>query len=649
MTIFNNYTGNAMLNNALQTIEAMANLNHVSQITSELLLELFSKTKLWDVNKRLKNYTMLFSLNNPLVNPAEKENSVTIYRGLIQSIIQSFENAGDHTCEISGLKYSKSFEEYYRDEVEKLKSGVKKKQLTKVEEKKILNALDGKDTAISRCWFPLVGSLGSDAQALPQAKFYINIHPICLAIIQFLPLSSLLYKGSILLVDSINFDFTREYIKQNLKELQHRINIEKPDAQIENIKHNKQHYILKGLQILDEKELEDDYSDLNLWAFSNSGTGPKCEIDRIPNYLFKDLRKFQKKSSRELEQIIKGDWGNWFLDSLIRREDFPGLYPAKNYSGASVIFFETYQQIIGNEKYLSYAKYIAGLISKYKTKSDEKLLVKTDAYRESEFRTLFYSTLVKASESKKWNLVYHSQILNEPQKLPINSNTSLIHKLTFFYYWNKYYIDEIDSLEINEVPNQALDFTAFIANLINNDLKKVSLIKDLTNPQRYRLTSLNRMLVRAHQKVNLSTIFHTLYEDFSPSKYGLLDILRIYYLNPFPLQSNFSLLQAEPLLEVFHSFADDYIRYYFNKYQDTIENLPIEKFQNHVLKNFPDSNEKFMIWFFEAVEKINDYAGYEKWNDDILYDSTGNFNLNFSKLAIEFALNQNYKKQYLTI
>ena len=46
---------------------------------------------------------------------------------------------------------------------------------------------------------------------------------------------------------------------------------------------------LDTLQPGEEKEMEEEYSDLNLWSFSNSGTGASCEIDRVPNELIKKL------------------------------------------------------------------------------------------------------------------------------------------------------------------------------------------------------------------------------------------------------------------------------------------------------------------------------------------------------------------------
>ena len=228
MKIFEHYLGSAMLNNALQTIEAIAGLNHVSEISTEILVKIFKENDLPHLYLRLKNYTMLFSKNGPLYN--DKNNGLRIYKTLMTTLFETFENEGEYQCEISGLFFKKTFAQLYSDVLGKL--GIPSK---------------GKDISINRVWWPLIGGLGSDAQALPQAKFPVTIHPICLAIIQFLPLSALLYKGKILLVDSINFEFSREFIRKNFQQLNEKIELTPKNSVIDNIKLMKGDYIIREI------------------------------------------------------------------------------------------------------------------------------------------------------------------------------------------------------------------------------------------------------------------------------------------------------------------------------------------------------------------------------------------------------------------
>lgn len=51
-----------------------------------------------------------------------------------------------------------------------------------------------KDLTLNRCWFPLLGGLGSDAQSLPMAIQTYHVHPICVVLLQFLPFCAYIYK-----------------------------------------------------------------------------------------------------------------------------------------------------------------------------------------------------------------------------------------------------------------------------------------------------------------------------------------------------------------------------------------------------------------------------------------------------------------------
>ncbi|MBK8656651.1 MAG: hypothetical protein IPN20_22690 [Haliscomenobacter sp.] len=252
--IFRTYTGNAMLNNALMTIEALARLKNVSEITSEVLLRLFNEYKLWLLYHRMKSYTMLFTRNGPLLN--DDKLGETIYRQLLTKIGTFVESEGQHQCEISGLRFNTSFADWYTIVLRELR----------VPEKDI----DKKDLTINRCWFPLIGALGSDAQALPQAKFDVHIHPLCLMVIQFLPLSALLYKGRILLFDAANFEFAKDFIAQSVERVNEEIQATASGKQIENIKDfDKGKYLLRAIELFARKQnyYGDRQTDLILWSF----------------------------------------------------------------------------------------------------------------------------------------------------------------------------------------------------------------------------------------------------------------------------------------------------------------------------------------------------------------------------------------------
>ena len=667
MNIFKTYTGNAMLNNALMTIEALAGLNNVKEITPEVLLKLYLQplegSSLIDLNLRFKSYTMIFSLNNPLVNPAKKIDQMgqKVYDGILQSIIKNCNTEGEHICEISGLRFQKTFEDYYIIEVERLKDFVKAKKLEKKKEKAELANLDNTDFSLNRCWFPLIGGLGSDAQALPQAKFALKIHPICIAIMQFLPLSALLYKGRILLIDSSNFEFSRSYIKLNLEVVKQKIQLAKATESIENIKDfAKGNYLIRALNLLEEKEFDKDYSDLNLWSFSNSGTGASCEIDRIPNDLIQKLIKLRSitKISNELKQIVENrEISGGFINSLGDSQEWWGLYPAKKYEGVSVSFFEAYFQIIGLEKNIEYSKYIAFLISKYKTKSFDKYLDKFDAYNGDNYKSDLYAVLVKATDEGFWNLNQHLQILDS-QDLPIKNTSYTLFKTIHFFYQKQFFIETISEPELfNSDANNLLRWTI---GLIQKDINSKTIIKRLLDKQEYITVGYNEMLLRSTScnSVSIINIFESIYNfDGSPNRYGLNELLHLFFNQP--IQEKYDDLDLQIAhnkitiiytnwFESFDNFSQNYQSYYFDKYENKeTGNKPYNKYLNQIT-SIPNDNAHFLRWMDEAIVNSNNFLknneeiAQEQWTDSILYNPNGEFSVGFARFAIQLSLRKVY-------
>lgn len=653
MKIFENYIGNAMLNNALMTIEALGSLKDVTEITPTLLLTLYNEKNILKLNKRLKSYTMLFTKNGPLHN--DKTNGDKFYDALFKSIIDGFENEGTFICEISGLRFNTSFNKVYINALRNI--GVSEKEI------------QNKDTNISRTWFPLIGGLGSDAQALPQAKFTVQIHPICIAILQFLPLSSLLYKGGILLIDSSNFVLMRQYIAENLKELSKRIEKTKSTDPIENFRDfAKGNYILKAIEILESKnEFEESYSDLNLWSFSNSGTGASCEIDRVPNTLIQKLINLKKTSPSvdyELRKILNHNNSAYsFLNALEANEEWWLLYPnvfgtgkkRVDYEGLSLEFLEAYFKETGNINKVEYAKYLAFLISKYKTKSFEKYLEKTDAWNEKEYRIDLFAVLVTATKNGEWNLFHQLAILDNPKVLPVRNTYYRLHKLIHFYFQKNEFVENPPKLI--EEDSYVKIACKWLIKLIQKDEKCNSIINDLANKQEYTSVTYFALLVRSYElpEITLQVISNTLYnENFYNSKNGLNELLRIFFNQPEQLINVNSLNLPGDLLLVdsptqkwfdwFYAFSVDYQAYYFNKYKHReTEAKPYKKFEKQV-KDIPMETSHFLMWFREATELINDYLKSshnlveEKWSDDLLYNPQGEFSISFSKLAVKLSL-----------
>ncbi|WP_437917926.1 hypothetical protein [Sphingobacterium sp. LRF_L2] len=653
MTIFQTYTGNAMLNNALMTIEALAKLSDISEVNPSLLLELYRKCDLKSTNKRLKSYTMLFTKNGPLHN--DKTNGDRIYESLLNTIISNYENDGPIICEISGLRFKSTFSNLYELALKNV--GFSEKEIK------------SKDTNISRTWFPLIGGLGSDAQALPQAKFTVQIHPICIAILQFLPLSAVLYKGGILLVDSSNFGLSREMVSANVKTLSEKIQAVSSKESVENVRDfAKGDYLLKALSILTEKEdYEETYSDLNMWSFSNSGTGASCEIDRVPNALIRKLQRLLRRPtvSTELKGILSRNESAYsFLDSLEGNKDWFLLYPnvfgsgkkATKYDGVTAEFLEAYYNAIEKAELIPTAKYIAGLIEKYKSRQSEKILDKTDAWGDSEYKLELFKVLVKATENSEWNLEQHIAILDNTDELPIKNNYYQYQKLIHYFTQKKIQSDTITKVDI--LNTRVFNACKWIIGLIQKDEKVNTIKSNLTNPNENQKVGFNRVTFDALDKteVKFEDIVEIFYdEDYNFRKYGLNELLRIFFSQPnqetFEFRNLKNLLKNKVIfrnwMNRIQEFANDYQTYFYANNFNLETGKPSYKKFKKTINALVKENDNFYSLLNEVIYNTNHHIKQaeqnkkDKWSiEELMTNPLGNSNHNICTLAVKFLLKQ---------
>lgn len=673
MRIFENYTGNAMLNNALMTIESLAHLSDVSEINPKVLQDLYESSDLSAINQRLKSYTMVFSLNNPLVNPAKKAGNAgeRTYDRLMTAIMSSFENKGKSICEISGLRFEKTFEDFYKEVLEQQKQELRATISDPNELKKEIDKIDKTDTSLNRTWFPLIGGLGSDAQALPQAKYAVKIHPICIAILQFLPLSAVLYKGGVLLVDSSNFLLSKEMISTNVKAVRDKIQFHSADKSVENIRDfNKGSYLLRALAILSEKEQFDEtYSDLNLWSFSNSGTGASCEIDRVPNQLIRKLQKLHRNAviSEELKSVLASDHMYKFLESLEDGKEWYGLFRAVfgsgkkrvEYEGMSPEFLEAYFNAIQSSKSIQYAKYIAWLVQKYKNKKTEQLLLKTDGWNDPEFKIELFRILAEATKESNWSFANQIDILDNADNLPVRNSFWSLHRLIHFYSYKNIFLSDLPGASIND--SRVSKAASLLIAIIQGSSDKNRLLKSLLSDSDYRKTSFEAVIIDAagEHELPLENMIETFYDDdFQFSKYGMVELLRLYFSQPNQEQLSVkiwdSILNHSALFEEWKNkitgFVDDYQQYYFNRYQNPVtQKPPMGKFSK-VITTLIHPRENFTGLLRQAIYNTNQYfideklATVDKWTiEDLLTNPLGESSPGMSRLAIKFIMKTHIK------
>ncbi len=647
MKVFNSYTGNAILNNALITIEILGGVDAPDEITIEVLQQLFESKNLAKMNRRLKNYTMLFTKNGPLHN--DKKNGEVVYNALMKAILNSCENDGKQICELSGLKFETSFSDIYKGVLKNL--GYDDKEIKK------------KDLTIGRTWFPLLGGLGSDAQALPQAKRAINVHPICVFVMQFLPFASVIYKGGVMLIDSSNFAFSKELIKYNIELIQDAIAKESVSKPIQNVKGiSKGDFVANAINILDDKEedYDDDYTDLNFWSFSNSGTGASCAVDRIPNELLRKLIYLYQNplTMGELNMVLKNKiLSDRFIESLDANQDWYGLYPnifssgkkAVEYEGVSAYFLEAYFKITKQNVDFEFIKHIAGLILEFKTEHFEKLIAKRDGYKDANFSHELYSVLVKATEARKFNPLHYLEFIDD--ELPISPLISKYNKLIHFFCYKKEVTDK--RLYINEDIKNRSVYKAFewMVSLINADTRRNDIVKYLLNAQTFEGVRYFDMFLRyldTETKLALEDIMYVFYNGTSyTNQKGLNKLLRLYFLQTEIEVGNSSILEYDfeipAFVEKIKEFAEEYRRYYLDKYKNQETGvLPISKYTKQIISLQTNKTNRFLHWMYEAMANLNEYNKKNQfgnqWDEDFLYDAEGNFATAWIRFIIKFQL-----------
>lgn len=648
MRIVNSYTGNPMINNALMTIKALAGLSNVQDITTELLQSMIRKVcdklpySLKELNLRFKSYTMLFTKNGPLYN--DKKLGEKIYENLLHDIVSGFENAGEHQCNLTGLRFSKSFSDFMFDTIIKL--GVSANEAKK------------KDLTLNRCWIPLLGGLGSDAQSLPMAKQTYEIHPICVVLLQFLPLSAFIYKKGILLIDSTALEFSEDFVEENVNILVDKAKeVISTDAPIENMKGSfKGHFVLQALKVFDKVKVDCGNAEVNLWSFSNSGAGASCSIDRIPNELLKKLSKLRNLHRGETENILNNPTiSSSFIESLSDQKEWYGLYPSKNYDGVSPEFFESYWKFIGNDIQAEIAKYIAGLVYKYKDDKDECVLSKTDAYdvKKYDYVSLVNRVLWRATVERKWTMIHQISILDDPETIPILYRSFSIYKMIHYYYVKRVYSDDLPSLEI--IKSNTYLLCVKLINLINEapEYRRTKVI-DRILAFRYGYENNNvdssvfdELFIEDSWKDGINRLYPILYTNSGKKNiYGLCALLRLYYKNPTPviLTQDYNSIIAQEMditnykwLENINKFTYEYIEYRMLNISDISK---ASELLSKIKRSIPRNNmQEQLNWFNIILQRMNENG--TTWDEnDLIYNPYGGFALKTFIFAFRMKLNE---------
>lgn len=461
-------TGNPFVDTGLSVIASLSGLDDINNLSLSHLKSVYNDgEQLARWNSKLKTFTQIFGTNNPLYQPSygfkkgkgPSDTNKEIYKSTITGLLSEIGKPGDGPrCWACGSPSNFDFAEICKNAVED--NGEKAPE----------------EKWVGRDWFPLAGSLGSDAQALPAASQPPHICPKCLLAIHYLPPGLILLDGRLAVFQctSINFwyDFLHTIVEYNKSRIQG------GDYETLGKKDGNSALLIRLLEYFRRlREEVPEGTELYVWKFSNSGTSPECSIEVIPNPALIFLwDATQKGLFREIEDLINYDKRN-SRDSMLRcildGRDYPCLYPGATKKGASPKLFALYQTYIRSHSViaLQIAYKLAKEISEQISEKELKRIQHPEAFKEKKIRNQFRASIVKMAEKGEltledylnlfpvkesqgiivewdgWNLVrfylHHTNEEDEPKDitLPEVSPTS---NLVFYYAGAVYnhYINE---------------------------------------------------------------------------------------------------------------------------------------------------------------------------------------------------------------
>lgn len=310
-------TGNPFVDTGLAVLASLAKKGTINDLTIDDIKRVHGDGKiLASCNSRLKSISMIFTINSIITNPAIKnyEKRLLYYSKIITAILENFNTQDiNERCESCGNQYSLDLDNLIR------------KTLVP------LGYEDGK-RYIGRDWFPLAGSLRSDAQALPSCSRAPNLCAKCLFAVHYLPLGIILVDGRITLFQSTSIDFWYELISEISNEMYNRISAQNYNTI--GSKEGSTSAVKRLLSVM--SRMNNDVikgTSLFIWKFSNSGTGPDCKFEEIPNKALEFLQYAVRYGLRNeiLELIMKDKSSEFsFLKCISLGRNYSSLYPYKN-------------------------------------------------------------------------------------------------------------------------------------------------------------------------------------------------------------------------------------------------------------------------------------------------------------------------------
>lgn len=419
-------TGNPFVDSGMYAMQARASELHrnieIDVLTPELLKEVMDDEQwLAKANRRLNSFFMVSGTNSSLVNPSTnkrayktrqwaqldeadtgwKEYLATLSR-LLNEALSTPPNA-EADCESCGDRPAT-------------------KTVARV----------GRDN------FPLAGSLGNDAQALPAASRSPRVCAFCLLAIQWLPLGAIMLNGRLACFQFTAPKLSQYFVEDTYRETQKRLTSISVNEKVA-VPGSKQgatpaaQFLIDRMRSLQKDRAEmrlPDYITLNIWAFSNVGASPDCEVKEIHNPALQFLWEAARSHYSEVMALLKHEdpkkSGRHLLTAIEQQRDYNSFYPQKASKGASwhnlvsTELYELYQTRIMRRTHVALraARRLAQVVyarlkdgDKKAVKFLEKLLKENPRWtKDKEVRPRLRGVLVELAERGELRLDEYAQL-----------------------------------------------------------------------------------------------------------------------------------------------------------------------------------------------------------------------------------------------
>lgn len=343
-----NLTGNPFVDTGLAVIASLADLEDINELDLSHIRKVFGDgTQLAEKNAHLKTFTQVFGTNNPLfqfsygfkkgVGPSDINKAIYIntLNGFLNNIGK---DTSGQKCWACGESTQFLFSETCKKAIE----------------------AEGKNAPqvkwVGREWFPLAGSLGSDAQALPAASQAPLLCPKCLFAIHYLPQGLMLLDGRLAVFQSTSTEFWYELIRDIVNEVKSRVSSGNNETLGKNEGSREiMRRVFPLFELLQASRYQGipEYTSLYIWRFSNAGPNAECMIEEIPNPSLIFLWDATKMGLRpELESLINSENKNpqnALYHCISEGREYPNIYPDGKKPGASIKLYTLYQtEILGH-------------------------------------------------------------------------------------------------------------------------------------------------------------------------------------------------------------------------------------------------------------------------------------------------------------